>query len=261
MSDLSRQMHTLAAWQKRLLPPKLPAPSGWQLAAHYAPGPSPGGDFYDVLEIPDQRLLLVLADASDQGAPATALVVLLRAILHSCPLSSGLPRSPFCPFQEPVLQPPHVLLGHLNHVITENSLEEQYLTMFCGQLDVIDGNFHYSNAGHPAPRWWHARSRTVEGIRDSAGLPLGYDPRAAYHHKRIVLEPADVLVLYSDGVTAATNQRGCMFGAQRLDEVLAQTAHHGAAAVAAAIQEALRDFLEGNVPNDDVTFLAVSRGN
>src|SRR5262249_47295928 len=139
--------------------------------------------------------------ASDQGAPSAALVAMTRVVLHSCPLSSCVERLPFCPIQEPVLQPPHILLGHLNRVLFENTLEDQFMTAFCAVLDPAEGNFHYGNAGHPSPRWWHAAAGEVEALREACGLPLGMEPHAAYHHKRVVLGPGDVVVLYSDGLT------------------------------------------------------------
>src|SRR5262249_4544217 len=162
--------------------------------------------------LPDGRLFVLIADASDQGAPSAALVAIVRVVLHSCPLSSGVERLPFCPFSQPLIQPPHILLGHLNRILAENSLQEQFLTAFCGVFDSVDGIFHYANAGHPAPRWWRASTGEVEPLRDAAGLPLGVDSKASYHHKRIEIEPGDLLILYSDGLTAAQNGHGQLFG-------------------------------------------------
>jgi sigma-B regulation protein RsbU (phosphoserine phosphatase) len=259
MQKMLRQLHALGDLQRRLLPREVPQPEGWCLAAHYAVGRWPGGDYYDFLTLPDGRLLLFVADASDQGAPSAALVAMTRVVLHSCPLSSGVERLPFCPIHEPVLQPPHILLGHLNRVLAENSLEDQFMTAFCGLLDPIEGNFHYANAGHPSPRWWHASSGEVDTLREACGLPLGLEPHAAYHHKRVVLAPGDVLVLYNDGLTAALNSRGQMFGCDRLDAILRQSTQEGARGVKAALVESLEDFLDGAATEDDVTLLVVER--
>jgi serine phosphatase RsbU (regulator of sigma subunit) len=178
MQEMIRQLHTIRDWQRHLLPRHLPHAAGWNLAAHYASGPWPGGDYYDFLTLPDGRVLLLVADASDQGAPAAALMAMVRVVLHSCPLSSGVERLPFCPLRAPGMPPPHVLLGHLNRILAENSLEEQFLTTFCGVLDPADGNFHYANAGHPFPRLWRADAGIVEPLRDAVGLPsLEHDRR------------------------------------------------------------------------------------
>jgi sigma-B regulation protein RsbU (phosphoserine phosphatase) len=168
-------------------------------------------------------------------------------------------RLPFCPFSEPLTQPPHVLLGHLNRVLAENSLEEQFLTAFCGMLNPCDGTFHYANAAYPAPRWWRASSRVVEPLRHPVGLPLGIDRAAFYHHKRMEIEPGDLVLFCSEGVTAAQNTQGQLFGCDRLDDVLYQTASRGADMVKSAVLTQLEDFLGGRKPKDGVTLLIVER--
>lgn len=258
-AELVRQMHTLAELQRHLLPRRLPEESGWDFAAHRAAGRGPGGDYYDVLPLPGGRVLLLMAGAGDQGAPATALVAMARVVLHSCPLSSGAERLPFCPLTGAVQQPPHLLLGHLNRVLFENTLEEQYLTAFCGLLDPAVGDLHYANAGHPAPLWFRAAAGAVEAVRGTAGLPLGADYRSVYHHKRLELEPGDVLVLYTDGLTAAQNGHGEAFGTARLERVLKHTGAEGAEEVRDALVAELTEFLGAERLHDDVTLLVLGR--
>ncbi|HZT82682.1 MAG TPA: PP2C family protein-serine/threonine phosphatase, partial [Gemmataceae bacterium] len=126
-------------------------------------------------------------------------------------------------------------------------------------LDPIDGNFHYANAGHPAPRLWRAGHRVVEPVRDATGLPLGMERHAAYHHRRTEIGPGDVLLLYTDGLTAALDERGEMFGCARLDAALAETAGEGAEAVKDAVVSRLDAFLGGAELQDDVALVVVSR--
>src|SRR4051794_24087352 len=102
MRELVRQLQLVAEWQRSLLPRIIPQPAGWRLAAHYETGPWPGGDYFDFLPLPDGRLLFLVADANDQGAPAAALVAMMRVLIHSCPLSSGMERLPFCPHRDAV---------------------------------------------------------------------------------------------------------------------------------------------------------------
>src|SRR5262249_20764669 len=152
-----------------------------RLAVRHSPGAWRGSDFYDFLTLPDGRLLLILAGGSDQGAPATALSAMLRVVLHSCPLSSGRGRLPVCPFRQPGLQPPHVLLGHVNEVLAENSLEEQYLTAFCALISPADGTLLYANAGHHSPRVWRAAAHAAESLTGPVDLPLGLRSSTTYH--------------------------------------------------------------------------------
>jgi sigma-B regulation protein RsbU (phosphoserine phosphatase) len=257
--EMARQLRAIGDLQRRLLPREVPQPTGWRLAAHYVVGRWPGGDYYDFITLPDGRLLLLVADASDEGAASAALVAMTRVVLHSCPLSSGVEQLPFCPLRDPVIQPPHILLGHLNRVLGDNSLEEQFMTAFCGVLDPIDGFLHYTNAGHPSPRWWRATERAIEPLREASGLPLGMERNVSYHHKRIEIGRGDILVLYSDGLTAALNGEGQWFGCDRLDDAIHQNAREGAAAVKGAVMASLEEFLDGEDPADDVTLLVIER--
>jgi sigma-B regulation protein RsbU (phosphoserine phosphatase) len=259
MQELLRQLQAVGDLQRRLLPRELPRLPGWCLAAHYMVGRWPGGDYYDFLHLPDGRLLLIVADASDQGAPSAALVAMTRVVLHSCPLSTGVEKLPYCPLRDPVVQPPHILLGHLNRVLLENSLADQFMTAFCGVLEPIDGGLHYANAGHPSPRWWRAAEGRVESLRDASGLPLGMEQHTAYHHKHMEMAPGDALVLYSDGLTAALDERGQTFGCERLDEAIRQSAAEGAGAVKGMVLASLDDFLGNQAPEDDVTLLVLER--
>lgn len=259
MAETSRQLEMLGELQRHLLPKVVPQLPGWSWRGHHVAGRWPGGDFYDFLTLPDGRVFLIVADCSDQGAPSVALAAMVRVVLHACPLSSGMDRVPFCPFKEPVMQPPHILLGHLNELLVENSLQEQFMTAFCGILDPAEGQFHYANAGHPAPHWWRARTRSLETLNDVNGLPLGLHKHLSYHHKRIMVEPGDVLVFFSDGLTAALNRRGELFGSERLKRIFLESAHQGAEAVKTSLLGQLEKFLDGEAPSDDITLVVLER--
>jgi phosphoserine phosphatase RsbU/P len=261
MPELQRQLCLLRDLKRHLLPRETPQLDGWSMAVHHAAGFWPGGDYYDFLPLHDGRLQLFFSGASDQGAPSTALAAMVRVVMHSCPLSSGAERLPFCPLHETIVQPPHLILGHLNRMLVENSLEEQFLTAVCGLLDPVDGNFHFANAGHALPLWWHSGTKTLEPICDAIGLPLGIDYRASYHHRRIQLNRKDLLVLYTDGLTAAQDNQGRTFGRGRLEAAIRYSAAAGAESVKGAVITALRDFLNGETAQEDVTLLVLKRGD
>jgi phosphoserine phosphatase RsbU/P len=259
MRESLRQLRVIRDLRRHLMPREVPQLRGWGLAVRHVPGAWKGSDFYDFLSLPDGRILLVLAGGSDQGAPATALAAVLRATLRSCPLSSGQERQPFCPFQQPGLQPPHIALGHVNQVLAENSLEEQYLTAFCALLEPGSGTFLYANAGHPWPRVWRAATRALEPLTGPADLPLGLHRTATYHKRRLELDTGDLVLLASEEVCAARSPGDGSVGSGALDEAIADAAADGPDAVVEAAMNELTRFFGRRRPSGDLTIIAARR--
>lgn len=259
MNEAVRQLRQIRDLRRHFLPGGVIPPNGWRLAVRHEPSLWFGSDFYDFLTLSDGRLLFLLAGGSDQGAPATALTAMLRVVLHSCPLSSGRDRLPFCPLQQPALQPPHVLLAHLNQVLVENSLEEQFLKALCGFIAPDDGTVTYANAGHPPPRVWRSAARTVETVTGQSGRPLGLDGGAAYHKRRLELSPGDVLLVTGEEVEGARSPWGETFGSGPIEEALAAAAGEPADAIADAVMRELIRFVGRRRPAGDLTILVMQR--
>lgn len=258
-SQLEEQFRRIGELQRHLLPREIPQPAGWEIAAYYKVSPWPSGDYYDFLPLPDGRLVMLVADASGHGGPSAVMMAITRVTLHACPLSSGRERQPFCPLQGTVTQSPHVVLGHLNRVLIENSLEGQFMTAFYAVLNPADGTLHYANAGHPSPLWWRASSRTVETVHDVGGVPLGLEPHIGYHQGTMEIEPGDALVFYSDGLTEAQKDQDELFGRHRLEAALRESVHRGAEGVKSCVLNRLDEFLVGKDPQDDVTAVVLQR--
>src|ERR1022692_2310726 len=98
-----------------------------------------------------------------------------RMVRHSCPLTSGQDRAPFCPVHG-LTQTPPIILSRLNRVLVENSLAEQFMTAILGQWNPESAQFDFVGAGHPLPRYWRQASQRMETVSDRAGLPLGISP-------------------------------------------------------------------------------------
>jgi sigma-B regulation protein RsbU (phosphoserine phosphatase) len=259
-SALQRKMRTIAALQHRLRPSQVPLLQRWGVAVSYQANGLPGGDYYDFFRLADGRhLALVVADASGHGGAAAVLVAQVRAFLHSCPLTCGHARSPFCPVEGCTIPPPGVILGHLSHLLEENSLSEQFMTAFYGVLATDTGTLHYANAGHPPPRWWRSALGTVEPVPDRAGPPLGLGLSDAYPEASISLEPGDVLALYSDGLVDAHRRRDGPFGVHRLDAAIRKGAAGGPEAVSREVMDSLEQYLAGEECDDDVTLVVLAR--
>jgi phosphoserine phosphatase RsbU/P len=257
--SFQQEMQTLANLQLRLLPRDVPRPAGWQIAAYCMAGACPGGNYYDFWPLPDRRMGLFVADASGRGGTAVVMVAQVRLILHSCPLSSGTGRLPFCPVDARMVQPPQLILGHLNHVLRENSLEGTFLTAFYGLLDTASGVLEYANAGHPAPRLWQASTGRVGPLPDVTGPRLGVGLADVDLRCRVTLEQGDVLVCFTNGLTEARNGQGQAFGLDRLDAAILEGAVKGAEEVKHLVLASLDRFLAEEEPQDDVTIVVVER--
>jgi len=132
------------------------------------------------------------------------------------------------------------------------------MTAFCGLLSPAEGVLHFANAGHPPPRWWHARARTLETVGNPMGVPLGISAHASFHHKRLMVEPGDVLIFHTDGVTSAAYHDEC-FSFDRLDQAVRKFAPRGAEAVKVGVIASLGEFIHGQPLQDDVTLVVFER--
>jgi serine phosphatase RsbU (regulator of sigma subunit) len=251
-------MQGLAELQRRFLPRQVPQPAGWQIAVHCRVSSCPGGNYYDVWPLPDGRVGLLMADASGRGGSAVVMVALVRSNLHSCPLTSGTGRLPYCPVDARTVQQPQVVLGHLSHIVRENSLEGEFLTAFYGLLDPAAGILQYANAGHPLPRLWRPGTGKVEAVPDITGAPLGAGQGEGGVQCNLPLEAGDVVVCFSEGLTGARKARE-RFGLDRLDVAIREGAIQGAEEVQRRVIASLDEFLAGKDPPDDVTLLVVER--
>jgi sigma-B regulation protein RsbU (phosphoserine phosphatase) len=253
-------MRTIAALQHRLMPSRVPPVKGWGVGISYQVNGLPGGDYYDFFPLADgRRVALIVADASGHGGAAAVMVAQVRAFLHSCPLTCGHAISPFCPVAGCTIPRLGVILGHLSHLLEENSLSEQFMTACYGVLATECATFHYANAGHPPPRWWRSALGTIEPVPDCAGPPLGLGLSEAYPEASISIEPGDVLALYTDGLVDAHRKRGGPFGVQRLDEAIREGAAEGAEAVRRKVMDSLERHLAGEKSVDDVTLVVLAR--
>lgn len=261
MKESVRQLRLIREMRKHFFPRFVKQPVGWRLAVRSSLRRWSGSDFYDMLNLPDGRLLLLLASGGDQGASATALVAMLRVVIHSCPMSSGQDRMPFCPLNQPALQPPHIILSHLNRVLVENTLQQQSLTALGALIAPGDNSVTYANAGYPQPRCWRANHGILETAGGPVGMPLGLNPTAAYHKRRLDLARGDILVFPSESVLTTRSSWGEEFGDGPLGEAVAEASGQTPDAVADLVLTRLKAFVSGRRPQGDLTIVVCQRTN
>jgi sigma-B regulation protein RsbU (phosphoserine phosphatase) len=234
-------LRVVADIQRLLLPPKMPAIPTMGLAAYYQTSHRAGGDYYDFFPLAGDRWGLFIADVSGHGTPAAVIMAVTHSLAHTFPESHDRPGA---------------LLEYLNRKLYElyTSKSETFVTAFYGIYDPKTRGLTYSSAGHNPPRLKRCEDGSLALLDEAGGVPLGISPHTSYPDARHQLVRGDQLVLYTDGITEAHDNRGEMFGVGRLDKVLENCAI-GAPDLLRSVLEELEKFTGGRPAHDDRTLL------
>lgn len=222
-----------------LSPPRLP---GYDMIGISFPCREIGGDYYDFIQRKNGRLLLALGDVSGKGIGAALMMSSLHAALHA---------------QAQTMLQPAQIVTEINNYIFENSPENKFLTLFCAELDPSTGQLCYSNAGHNPPILVSNDGRY--SLLESGGLPIGITDFITYEENYVVMNPGDVLVIYSDGITDSVNEQDQDFGEQRLIQVVHRYRTRTASQLRDRIDEAITQFTGQCPVIDDTTIMIVKR--
>lgn len=239
---LERELQLAMEIQQRFQPTAPPTVSGYELQGISFPCYEIGGDYYDFIERDDGRLVIALGDVSGKGTAAALLMSSLHAAVHAQAGS-----------HETLVE----TISAVNRYLADNIPPNRFVTLFYAELDPASGALSFLNAGHNPPLIVHAAG-TVEQLA-SGGLPLGIRRDAEYREGRTQLQPGDILVIYSDGVTEAASPSGEEFGPTRLYEVVSRNIDASAAGVRDRIESALTKFSQGTQAADDITLVIVKR--
>jgi len=228
--------------QESLLPRCLPQFENFRIHAFNNPTRYVGGDFYDFLQLGSGEWMGVLADVSGKGMSAALLSSMVLGAL-SMEFHAG-------------TQPPEVL-SRVNRLLREKSLPFQFVTLFLLLLGP-DGAGRFISAGHNIAYLFRSASGKIEELAPDA-FALGMFDRACYPVRGFHLDAGDILLVYSDGLTDAENQREEMFGEERLLELIRKGAPAGSEALEQKLLRAIEDFTEGTPQTDDITFVIVEK--
>jgi serine phosphatase RsbU (regulator of sigma subunit) len=237
-----RELALASEIQQRFQPTAPPHVNGYELQGISFPCYEVGGDYYDFIERDDGRLVIALGDVSGKGTAAAILMSSLHAAIHAQSASHNSLSA---------------TVSAVNRYLADNIPANRFVTLFYAELDPESGALSFLNAGHNPPLIVHSAG-TVEQLA-SGGLPLGIKPDADYREGRTQLQPGDVLVIYSDGVTEAVSPTGEEFGATRLYEVVSRNIEASAAGIRDRIESSLTKFAQGTSAADDITLVIVKR--
>jgi sigma-B regulation protein RsbU (phosphoserine phosphatase) len=199
------------------------------------------GDFYDVFELPGERLGLVIADVADKGMPAALFMALTRSIVRASLDASVSPSDG---------------ITRANRLICADSTHGMFVTLFYALLDPASREITFANAGHNPPLLCRAEERVLTRLT-LTGIPLGIEADVSFAQRSMQLYPGDVILFYTDGVTDATNTGRQLFGMERLERVLLDHHRMPAKGVMAALEAAMDDFAGPAAPFDDIAIVVL----
>lgn len=239
---LANELAVASEIQLRLHPASPPAIPGYDLIGVSFPCYEVGGDYFDFIEKRDGRCVIALGDVSGKGTGAALLMSSVHAAVRA---------------QATTRLSASEVVGEINQYIYDNTPANRYVTLFYSELDQQTHQLTYVNAGHNPPLLVRANGKVA--TLDIGGFPAGITQFADYQEGSVVIEPGDVLIVYSDGVTESLDEQDQEFGEARLIEIVQKNRGRTAAGLRDRIDEALAKFVGKAKSVDDLTLVIVKR--
>lgn len=237
---LQAQLEIARDVQLQLLPPKDPQLEGFDISAYNFPTEEVSGDYYDWVRIYDDQIGIVIADVSGKGVPAALLMAFLRASLRAA---------------THIGYSPHISMSKVNYLLWESIERNQFVTAFYGVLDATNRTLAYSNAGHNPPILMEVDGSVHFETR--GGVPLGMFRDSRYYEYYATIDPGQIFLLYTDGVTEATDLAGEEYGRDRLVDAVRRSRNLPAREMIDYLHRDLMQWTDGRNAPDDVTFFIV----
>lgn len=214
--------------------------NNFELHAVLKPARTVGGDLYSYFMLHDQRFYVMVGDVSDKGIPAALFMA--RAITLAKALA-------------PRAQSPQQLLQLLNQDLCRNNDGCMFVSLLCGLLDTVTGHLTMASAGHEPPVLWGGEAPRLLDLE--TGPALGLDEEGTYTSRRIRLRPGETLLMYTDGITEATDPALAMYGQERMLACLSRYASSDENDPAGFLLADVEAFAAGHGQADDITVLAL----
>ena len=228
--------------QQTFIPSILPTHPNWQIATRWRTARQVGGDFYDLIKLPNNKLGILIADVADKGMPAALFMAVTRTLVHAAVLETKSPAE---------------AMKRVNDLLLPDTQQGMFVTAVYGELDVETGIFTYVNAGHNPPYFVKANGE-IEKLTRTA-IALGVMENRVVEQKSISVHVGDTLLLYTDGLTEAFSPTHELFGEARLLDVMKSLKSNTPDETLLAIEECLNEFIESIPLGDDLTMLAIRR--
>jgi phosphoserine phosphatase RsbU/P len=241
--SMKRDIEIAREIQRWLVPRRAPDVPGIDVAFAMHPAKTIGGDYYDAfLRSGDGPLLIAVADVAGKSVPAAMMMATFQASLRALASASGTLSE---------------LVGGLNRQVCANSQAGRFTTAFLAELNPATGDLCYLCAGHNPPIL-KREDGTIERLK-SDNMPLGIELKENYKTGFTRVEPHDLLVIYTDGVTEARDERRNEFGETRLLSIIQLAEQERSALTLANIMRTLDQFVGAAPQHDDITCMVVRR--
>jgi hypothetical protein len=231
--------------QQDLLPSAMPVLRYADASAICLPAFDVGGDLFDLIALDEQRYVFLLGDVSGKNVSAALLMALVHGAFHGGELrTAGGDLSRW--------------MRRLNTLLVQRSAENRFVTLFCGIFDARTGTLTYVNGGHLPPLLYRAGEPSAQPERLQAGGPIvGVLDDVTYEEARTLIHDGDTILLYSDGLTEATDPSGDEFGAARLSALFAAEAAGDVQRACGRVLKAVQAFTGREEPEDDQTVMII----
>lgn len=228
--------------QLELLPKESPKVHGYEIVGRTIPAQTVGGDYFDFIPVDANRLAICLGDVSGKGLPASLLMANLQATLRGQTLLNVAPKQ---------------CLERSNRLLFQSTSAEKFATLFYGILDAENHRLLYSNAGQDHPFLFRPNSEPIR--LEKGGIPLAMMNEFSYEEGAVELQPGDLIVMYSDGITEAMNAEEEQFTERRVVEVLRACQHESPEHVLEQLTKAAQQHAGSTPQSDDMTVVVIKR--
>lgn len=238
---LERELEIAHNIQMSMMPQKYPDIKGISIAGVAIPAKEVGGDYYDFLPISESKVGITIGDVSGKGVPAALMMVMIHSILRAKVMSDHNPKD---------------IVLELNKFMLNELEPRMFITLFYMILDVDNKKLKYTNAGHNYPMVFHCDNTEVDSLKDG-GLLLGVFEAPMYEEGEYQLVSGDVVVMYTDGIVEAMDDKDEMYGYEQFCEFIHGIKHKKADEIKEDILQEMRRFMGETPQYDDLTLIVV----
>ena len=243
--QVSQELVQAGKIQGSFMPEEIPVLEDWDISAILKPARQTSGDFYDFIQLPGERIGMIVADVADKGMGAALYMTTCRTLIRT--------------FAGEHPDEPELVLAKVNRRILADTHGGLFITVFYAVLDTITGVLKYCNAGHNPPFLFSQRDGDSPLELSRTGMPLGILDEADWEQGEIQLGKGDLLICYTDGITESQDREGNFFGEEELAALVQSASDLPVVDIQNLVLDRIRDFSRSSSQFDDMTLLVVKR--